>query len=100
MWRYVAAKGLTCCKRPGVNQQPGDEFVVREKYERHSMIAFPDCLGELGEYSLRKGANRLALIAVRRLRKELMKGWLDESEHVSIICIAMVKRTWLVQPPR
>jgi hypothetical protein len=40
MWRYVAAERLSCCERPGVNQQPGDEFVVGENYERHSVIAF------------------------------------------------------------
>jgi hypothetical protein len=40
MRRYVAAKHFACGQRPGVNQQPGDEFVVGQKRERHSVAAF------------------------------------------------------------
>ena len=91
MRRYVAPKRFTRCKRPGVDQQAGDELVLGKEYERHNFAVFRIVWLRSGDQSewvfIGKGSGRPGLIAGRCLYREPVKGWLDGSD-APMTCMA------------
>lgn len=91
MRRYVASKRFTRCKRPGVDQQAGDELVLGKEYERHNVAVFRIVWLRSGDQSewvfIGKGSGRPGLIAGRCLHREPVKGWLDGSD-APMTCMA------------